>query len=80
MDIQIICHAGHRGEESPRILRFKAREVRVAQVLKQWIEPDHRMFTVLGHDGVRYTLRRDDRADTWVLIEMSGRVPRESKN
>ena len=75
MELKVFCHAGYRGEETPRRLRLEQREIDVREVLATWREPGHRLFTVLGHDGERYTLRRDDHADTWELVSIGGCAP-----
>ncbi len=65
--IQVECHAGYRGEETP--LRFveSGRRVEVAEVLDAWLAPDHRYFKVTGDDGFTYLLRHDVWNDYWSL-------------
>lgn len=65
--IAVDCHAGHRGEETPRRFRLGARSVEVADVLDRWLAPDHRYFKVRGDDGDVYILRHDPQADAWEL-------------
>jgi hypothetical protein len=65
--IDVECHAGHRGEETPRRFRLGDRTIEVAEVLDRWLAPDHRYFKVRGGDGDLYILRHDPLADGWEL-------------
>jgi hypothetical protein len=65
--VEVICHAGYRGEETPRRLRVGAREVAVESILDRWTGRDHRYFKVRGDDGATYILRRDDVGDFWEI-------------
>ncbi|MEN3336655.1 MAG: hypothetical protein V7647_331 [Acidobacteriota bacterium] len=65
--IQVECYAGHRGEETPRALRFGDRRVEVADVLDQWLGPDHRYFKLRGSDGDIYLVRHDVTSEVWEL-------------
>lgn len=72
MDVCVACHAGYRGEESPRVLHLGDREVQVLEVLRAWREPGCRMFVVLGQDQERYTLRHDEQSQAWELTAQAG--------
>jgi hypothetical protein len=67
MEITVECYAGHRGEETPRRIRFNARAVEVAEVVDRWYGPDYRYFKLLGEDGATYILRHDETAGRWEL-------------
>jgi hypothetical protein len=67
MDIRVDCYAGHRGEETPRRFSVGRRTIEVAEVLDQWLAPDHRYFKVRGDDGATYILRHEIGTDAWVL-------------
>ena len=43
------------------------RAVEVAEVLDQWLAPDHRYFKVLGANGAVYILRHDVGGGFWDL-------------
>ena len=54
MEVTVECYAGHRGEETPRRLRFDSRSVAVAEILN-WIEDQKRAVEARrrGRAGVR---------------------------
>jgi hypothetical protein len=65
--VGVECYAGHRGEQTPRMLILGDRRVIVAEVLDAWLAPDYRYFKLRGSDGDTYLVRHDDRSDTWEL-------------
>jgi hypothetical protein len=65
--IDVESYAGHRGEQTPRVLILGERRVGVLQVLDQWLAPDHRYFKLRGDDGDVYLVRHDVAAHTWEL-------------
>lgn len=66
--VDVECHAGYRGEETPRRFRFGEREVEIAEVVDSWLAPDHRYFKVKDAQGDLYILRNDVTADRWELM------------
>ncbi len=67
LTIRVECHAGYRGEETPRRFWLGEREVEVIEVLDRWLAPDHRYFKVKGNDGDLYILRHDAAEDRWEM-------------
>lgn len=67
VELKVDCHAGYRGEETPRRLELGGRRVEVVDVLDRWYGPDHRYFKLRGDDGGVYLVRHDERADRWEL-------------
>lgn len=67
MELRVECHAGYRGEETPRRLWLGDRKVEVAEVVDRWYGPDHRYFKLRGDDGAVYLVRHDEPADRWEL-------------
>ena len=65
--VGVECYAGHRGEQTPRMLILGDRRVVVAEVLDAWLAPDHRYFKLRGADGGTYLVRHDERSDSWEL-------------
>jgi hypothetical protein len=65
--VKVACHAGYRGEETPRRLSFDGRTVALTTVLDCWLGADHRYFKMAGEDGAIYILRHDNARDQWQL-------------
>jgi hypothetical protein len=65
--LHVECYAGHRGEQTPRMLQIDERQVRVEAVLDAWLAPDHRYFKLRGEDGDTYIIRQDTETGTWEL-------------
>ncbi|MFP4476384.1 MAG: hypothetical protein ACLFOY_12560 [Desulfatibacillaceae bacterium] len=71
MDIEVKCHAGYKGEQTPRTLVFGAREVAVTRVLDMWLAPEHRYFKLVGDDGYTYIVRHDMNTGEWEMTMAS---------
>ena len=67
-ELQVVCYAGHRGEETPRSFRLGERVVEVVEIIDRWIAPDHRYFKLLGDDEAIYIIRHDSEDDQWELV------------
>jgi hypothetical protein len=65
--IRVECYAGYRGEQSPRRIHLGKRPIEVAEILDQWLAPEHRYFKIRGDDGGTYIIRHDTRTDIWEL-------------
>ena len=65
--VTVECYAGHRGEETPRVLVLGGRRIDVVDVLDAWLAPDHRYFKLRGDDRNTYLVRHDERSGTWEL-------------
>lgn len=73
--IDVDCHAGYQGEETPWRLRLDDRTVEVTDVIDRWFAADHRYFKVKGEDGATYILRHDAKSGAWELVMFdSGRA------
>ena len=68
MHIRVECHAGYRGEETPRCIRMATYKIEVKRVLDRWLAPDHRYFKVLGDDDATYIIRHDTATWQWELV------------
>jgi hypothetical protein len=68
MRIEVECYAGYRGEETPRVIRFRDRAVAVVEVIDRWLAPDHRYFKMRGGDGGLYIIRHDLARLEWELV------------
>ena len=67
MDIEVECYSGHRGEETPRRIRFAGRNVEIIEVIDCWLAPDHRYFKVRGSDQGIYIIRHEPTRWKWEL-------------
>jgi len=67
MIVKVACHAGHRGEETPRRLSFDGRTIELIEVLDCWLGADHRYFKMAADDGAIYILRHDTAQSLWEL-------------
>jgi hypothetical protein len=65
--IDVDCYAGHKGEQTPRVIGIGQRSVTVVQVLDQWLAPEHRYFKLRGDDGDIYLVRHDVSRGRWEL-------------
>lgn len=65
--VAVECHAGYRGEETPRAVVLGEQRIEVADVLDQWLAPTHRYFKLLGKDGHTYIVRHDVVTGAWEL-------------
>ena len=65
--VSVECHAGYRGEETPRRFRLGERQVEISEVVENWLAPNHRYFKVRDTQGDLYILRNDVAADRWEL-------------
>ena len=65
--IGVECYAGYMGEQTPRVLLLGDQRIDVAEVLDQWLAPEHRYFKVLGTDRHKYIVRHDVVRGTWEL-------------
>jgi hypothetical protein len=65
--IEVECYAGHRGEQTPRVLVLGERHIDVTAVVDQWLAPDYRYFKLRGSDGDIYIVRHDVMTETWEL-------------
>lgn len=72
MELRVECHAGHRGEETPRAFHLGGQRMEVSEVMDRWLAPDHRYFKVSGKDGGVYILRHDVVNDFWELTMYVG--------
>lgn len=67
MKIDVACHAGYRGEETPRRLSFGDRVVDVTEVVDAWLAPDCRYFKLHGDDDAVYIVRHDTATNGWEM-------------
>jgi hypothetical protein len=69
---RVECHAGYRGEETPRRLHLEGRTIEVVEIIERRTEPNARLFRVRGDDGRIYVLRNDQAMGGWEIPEVRG--------
>ncbi len=69
MRIEVECHAGCRGEETPRRLSLGGEPMDVVEVMDRWLAPDHRYFKCRYTDGATYIVRNDVETGVWELTQ-----------
>lgn len=67
LPVCVHCYAGHRGEQTPRILILGDRRIDVVEVADAWLAPGYRYFKLTGDDGNMYIVRHDERSISWEL-------------
>jgi hypothetical protein len=72
MRLHVVCHAGYRGDETPRRLVVAERPLDVVEVLDRWIGPDHRYFKVRVTGGATFIVRQDLDSGEWELATYEG--------
>lgn len=65
--VRVECYAGHRGEQTPRVLTLGDRRIIIADVIDAWLAPEYRYFKLRGADANTYLVRHDERSNTWEL-------------
>lgn len=73
LTLRVECHAGYRGEETPRRFHIGTRTIEVLEVIDRWLAPEHRYFKVLGDDKGIYILHYDTTANRWELTLFDAR-------
>jgi hypothetical protein len=83
--VDVDCHAGYRGEETPRRFGLGEHQIEIAEVVDSSLTPDHRYFKVQDTQGDLYILRNDVASDRWELLHITvpaqggdGRDPRRT--
>ncbi len=67
LSVQVSCHAGYQGEQTPRRFALGRREREIVEVIDRWLDPRHCYFKVRADDGGIYILRHDVDSAQWEL-------------
>lgn len=73
LELRVECHAGYRGEETPRRFYIGNRGIDIVEVVDRWLAPEYRYFKVTGDDGGTYILRHDMESNRWALTLFDAR-------
>ena len=65
--VQVICYAGYKAEETPRLLKLCETTLTVREVEDRWYSPGETFFRVRVESGERYLLRHIEAQDVWTL-------------
>ena len=68
------CYAGYKGEQRPQRFSLAERWLEVAEIVKEWREPNAVFFRVRASDGRIYVLRneKEDPKDKWTVRFIRG--------
>jgi hypothetical protein len=80
MDIQVECHAGHRGEREPRALTLGQRRYGVLEILDRWLTPNNRFFKVRLDDERVLVVHHDIGSGEWDIAALVGRSRPEPRH
>ena len=69
--IRVECHAGPRGEESPRRFYLGANEIAIVDIVDRWLGPNLRYFKVRAAERDVYILRHDNQTQQWEITLFS---------
>lgn len=67
MKIRVTCHAGYRGEETPKCFWLGERQIEIVEILDRWTGPDYRYFKVADAEQSLYILQHDPVAWSWQI-------------
>ena len=70
-EIRVECHAGYRGDETPRRFHLDGLTIEIAEVLRRWREPDAILFRIRSVSGRVYVLRRSEQTGLWDAPEVA---------
>ena len=69
--VEVVAYSGYRGEELPRVFKWRGTRIEVAEIRSSWIEErlgdrdTKRGFGVMGTDGIAYCLIYDEQTQEW---------------
>jgi hypothetical protein len=69
--VEVHCYSGYRGEETPQRFVLWEKELKVLEILDQWLAPEHRYFKIKAEDNAVYILRHDNFTQEWTLTYFS---------
>jgi hypothetical protein len=73
--VEVVAYSGYRGEEVPRVFKWRGTKVEVAEIRSRWIEQGtgdrdtKRKFRLTGTDGNEYCLVSDEQTHEWFCEE-----------
>jgi hypothetical protein len=74
--VEVQCHAGYKGDETPRFFVWARERIEIEEVVDRWYEggvdptrPVADYFRVRVRDGGERLLKHDPAAGEWYLVE-----------
>ena len=71
-EVRVECHAGYRGDETPRRFHLEGKTIEIAAIIGRWKEPGVLLFRVQSIEGRVYLLRRGEQTGRWDVPEVVG--------
>ena len=71
-EVRVECHAGYRGDETPRRFHLGGRTIEISEVLSRLKEPGALFFHIRSGEGRVYVLRKDEQAGRWDVPGVTG--------
>ena len=69
--VEVVAYSGYRGEEAPRIFKWRGTKIEVAEISSRWLEEGvgdrdtKRGFGLIGTDSIAYNLIYDEKTQEW---------------
>jgi hypothetical protein len=69
--VEVVAYSGYRGEETPRVFKWRETIIEVAEISSSWLEEGvedratKRRFRLIGTDGTAYCLTYDEKTQEW---------------
>jgi hypothetical protein len=69
--VEVVAYSGYRGEEIPRVFKWRGTKVEVGEIRSRWTEEGvgdratKRGFRLIGTDGMAYSLTYDEQTQEW---------------
>ena len=69
--VEVVAYSGYRGEETPRVFKWREMMIEVAEISGRWTEDGvrdsqvKRGFRLIGTDGIAYNLIYDEKTYEW---------------
>jgi hypothetical protein len=69
--VEVVAYSGYRGEETPRVFKWRGVKIEVAEIRNRRIEQGagdrntKRVFRLIGTDGIAYSLIYNEQTREW---------------
>ena len=69
-NLKVKCYSGHTYAERPKSFEWEGKEYEVAEIEKEWQEPNERYFQVRTKDNKLFRLCYNEAEERWSLTEL----------